>query len=125
MTVVRVAEIIGLVVMAIFGSAGFWAWMTSRSDKRKIYDAAYRAGVDASSVLDKRAVSLLDPYVQQVQYLTGELEASRKESQAAREESRLARTETSSLRGELATAMKRISDLENILTRHGLVIEGR
>ncbi len=124
MTAVRIAEIVGLVIMAIFGSAGFWSWLTSRSQKRKIYSEAYRAGVEGSAVLDKRAVSLLDPYVQQVQYLTGELEQSRAESRAAREESRLAREESSTLRAELHAAMKRIADLERTLISNGLAVEG-
>ena len=124
MTVLRIAEIIGLVIMAAFGSAGFWSWMTSRTEKKKIYDEAYRAGVEGSSVLDKRAISLLDPYVQQVAYLTTQLEASQHESVAARTESRMAREESSTLRTELAAAMKRIGDLEDILVSHGLAVEG-
>lgn len=44
----------------------------------------------------RRAVSLIDPYVEQVKYPTGELEASRQESRAAREESATLRTELAS-----------------------------
>lgn len=109
MTVLGVLQALALAVAAIGGAGGIVALLKVKPQNRKLFAEAYRAGLEGSEVLDRRAVSLIDAYVEQVRYLTGELEASRRESRAAREES-------ATLRTELAAAMKRITDLEATLS---------
>ncbi len=65
---------------ALGGTAGIASFLKIKPQNRKLYADAYRAGLEGSEVLDRRAVSLIDPYVEQVKYLTGELEVSRREA---------------------------------------------
>lgn len=83
-----IAQTIGIVIAAAGGLAGIAALAKIGPERRKITAEAFRVGVDSTQVLNNTAVSLLDPYLEQITFLRHELASAREEIMSLRAEIR-------------------------------------
>lgn len=84
--IAELTSAVGAVFAVVGGTAGIRALTTIGPERRKITADAFRAGVDSTQVLSNTAVSLLDPYVEQIKFLRSELASAREEILALRGE---------------------------------------
>lgn len=82
------AQVLGVLIAAVGGVAGLAALAKIGPERRKITAEAFRAGVDSTQVLSSTAVSLLDPYLEQIKFLRSELASARDEITSLRAEIR-------------------------------------
>jgi uncharacterized coiled-coil DUF342 family protein len=100
--VISVSLVIGWIVAAS-GVLGTIAGLAKIGvERRKLKADVERVGVDSAKILSETAMSLLQPSIDQINYLRTELVAARSESKAAREESEELRKEIAELRNELS-----------------------
>ena len=64
---------LAIIVAALGGAAGIVAFFQIGPNRRKISAEAFRAGVDSVEALNRTAISLNEPYLQQIKFLTAEL----------------------------------------------------
>lgn len=83
-----IVQTLGAVLAAIGGIAGITALLKIGPERKKITAEAFRAGVDSTQVLSNTAVSLLDPYLEQITFLRSELASARDEIVSLRAEIR-------------------------------------
>lgn len=75
-----------LALAAVGGAAGIRSWLMVGPERKKILAEAFRAGVDSTEVLNRAAIALLDPYLEQIKYLRAEIDDLRGELADARAE---------------------------------------
>ena len=86
MAIFGALQYVGILLAAVGGAAGITALAKVGPERKKITAEAFRAGVDSAQVLSNTAVSLLDPYLEQIRYLRGELADARSEIESLRME---------------------------------------
>lgn len=99
----EILQIGAILVAGLGGIAGLAAWAKVGPERKKILAEAFRAGVDSTEVLNRAAIALLDPYLEQIKFLRQENVELRTEMADARSEIASLRTEIRSLRAGLAT----------------------
>jgi hypothetical protein len=99
----QVFQFAALALAAAGGAAGLTSLLKVGPERRKVNAEAFRAGVDSAQVLSTAAVGLLDPYLDQIKFLSTQLTAAREEIVELRAELAAARSEIGTLRPGLAT----------------------
>lgn len=89
--ITAIAQAVGALLAAIGGIAGITALLKIGPERKKITAEAFRAGVDSTQVLSNTAVSLLDPYTEQIKFLRSELASAREEIVSLRAEIKMLR----------------------------------
>lgn len=101
--IAQILQIGALVLAALGGAAGIRSWVTVGPERKKILAEAFRAGVDSTEVLNRAAIALLDPYLEQIKLLRAENIELRTEMADARAEIASLRIEIAGLRAGMAT----------------------
>jgi hypothetical protein len=86
--ITTIVQFSGYALAAAGGLAGLAALFKIGPERKKITADAFRAGVDSTQVLSNTAVSLLDPYLEQIKFLRTELASAREEITSLRTEIR-------------------------------------
>lgn len=86
--ITTIVQFSGYALAAAGGLAGLAALLKIGPERKRITADAFRAGVDSTQVLSSTAVSLLDPYLEQIKFLRSELASARDEIVSLRSEIR-------------------------------------
>lgn len=83
---IEVFQYAAYAVALLGGAAGITSFAKVGPERRKILAEAFRAGVDSTEVLNRAAIALLDPYLDQIKHLRTEIDDLRLELADARAE---------------------------------------